>query len=473
MQQFYLQCLQFETILVRQHTHSGYEQMLNCTTCRALTIALANLLFMSVAVAASVPPGGLCTPEQFELERQRMAVLGHPIIEQARSEVRAVYADSPLARTRAGSQTLDAALDAQIAAMANRAVNNDPARPRLMWAANAAHEWQGLRVSNSGYGIENPDNVYRHSPIDGESTYVLRGRWHKGREPAQQSFTLYSNLPGMGAMNVEGSPVAAAFADPELDADGNFEITIGKGAIRGAGIDIALEQPVKVLIVRDTLADWRSQYAAELHIERVDGPAAPAPPSAAEMAAFTVELFSRTVPFWYDYDDKFIFSRPANTVNPPRNRPTGWGFSTSGHFEIPQGQALLVTLEPHGARYLGFQLADPWGVATEYVSATGSLNSHQVKPNTDGSISYVISAEDPGVHNWLNPSGLDRGIFAIRWQGLPAGVDDLSGAVPEIRLIEVERLQAELGEDAHPITATGRTAQLKERVSQYAVRLCR
>ncbi len=104
-------------------------------------------------------------------------------------------------------------------------------------------------------------------------------------------------------------------------------------------------------------------------------------------------------------------------------REGGWGFAASGQFQLQPDEALVVTLDTLGAKYVGFQLTDPWAISTDYIEHQGSLNNHQAVPNADGTFTYVIAARDPGVANWLDTSGLADGFFQIRWQKLPASTN--------------------------------------------------
>ena len=188
----------------------------------------------------------------------------------------------------------------------------------------------------------------------------------------------------------------------------------------------------------------------------------------AERAAWLIE---RTVPFWAEYNNALIYSRPVNTVATPRRRGGGWGFAISGHFKLTQEQAMLVTLDPKGASYLGFQLADPWGVGLEYVSQSGSLSAAQARPNSDGTISYVISLQDPGYHNWLDTSGLEQGIFAIRWQDVPADVTSAEGLVLNAEVIPLSELAESLPAEAAEITPAERARQQEARRLSFERRL--
>src|SRR5207247_1570169 len=49
------------------------------------------------------------------------------------------------------------------------------------------------------------------------------------------------------------------------------------------------------------------------------------------------------------------------------------------------------------------------------------LNKAQSLPNRDGSYTYVVSAVDPGVHNWIDTSGTHEGILTLRWAEFPGG----------------------------------------------------
>jgi len=70
------------------------------------TLLVACSLTGQPLSAEEVPPGGLCTQEQMQLEQQRMKLMDHPIIQATRKSVREIYEKSPLANTRAGAETL-------------------------------------------------------------------------------------------------------------------------------------------------------------------------------------------------------------------------------------------------------------------------------------------------------------------------------------------------------------------------------
>ncbi|MBW2425547.1 MAG: hypothetical protein JRG86_14945 [Deltaproteobacteria bacterium] len=442
------------------------------TVSHGLTV-IAGLFWLGPwAVSAQEIEAGptLGTSAQRELEAKMLEVLASYEVRHQRDLAKQVYAAHPLAATPDGAATLEAALDSITAAMVQTAVNDDPAHPSAFWAITAAHQWLGHAVPNSGYGIENPDNVYRHISMDGTSRYEIHGRM-PADPPTHLSFTLYASLPGTTEMNREGSPIRAALDEVEVDAKGRFVITVDPEPADGRANHIQSGEPTALLIARDTLSDWRRESPVSLEVRRVGGVSPEPMRTLQQMSERAAWLMERAIPFWLAYNDQMIYSRPVNAVQAPRRRGGGWGFATSGQFALAADEALVVTLDPLGARYLGFQLTDPWGVARDYVSRSGSLNASQARSNADGTITYVIAPADPGVHNWLDPDGLSRGIFAIRWQGVPPDVTSTEHAVRSVQVSELDTLGEALPPGTVFVGPEQRVGQRTERRMSYERRL--
>jgi hypothetical protein len=97
-------------------------------------------------------------------------------------------------------------------------------------------------------------------------------------------------------------------------------------------------------------------------------------------------------------------------------------------------EALVVTMNPLGAKYLSFQIADPWSITPDYSRFTNGLNNAQSKTNKDGTYTFVISPRDPGTWNWIDTQGLHMGLLLLRWQELSD--EPLSGQSDETRRTE-------------------------------------
>jgi hypothetical protein len=128
-------------------------------------------------------------------------------------------------------------------------------------------------------------------------------------------------------------------------------------------------------------------------------------------------------------------------------------------------------LSPLGAAYLGFQVADPWGIALDYVDRNGSLNQNQAKPNADGSYTYVISPRDPGVYNWIDTAGLTSGTYTLRWQALPKAVASAAEGVRSSAVVKMGMLQSLLPVGTVFVTPEQRKMQLVQRAASYGRRL--
>ena len=110
-------------------------------------------------------------------------------------------------------------------------------------------------------------------------------------------------------------------------------------------------------------------------------------------------------------------------MTPPRSTPGGLAtqFSSAGHFDLGEDQAMIVTVPAAGpatAPYQGIQLGSMWYVSLDYINHQTSLTADQARIDPDSQLRFVISERDPGVANWLELTGHRRGYVQIRWQRL-------------------------------------------------------
>jgi hypothetical protein len=419
----------------------------------------------------------LAKPGQRDREAQALRIYQRPELQEQLRIAKAQFAASPLAQIPDGKATIDRASEALALSAAYYAANSDAGHPFIFWGTNAAHRWMGLDVPSSGYGLDAPDNIYRSATFDGDGHYVVRGTIH-GTGPAQQSFVVYRGLPGVpGSMNSEGhmDELAGISTDTMvMDAKGNFTFTIDTDPANGRPNHLQVPRDLKgmMLVVRDSLADWSTELPYELTIERLDAPATPASPRNEDaLTAVAVSALAGNVPFWLNWFETYVHAKPLNDIPTPWKRVQGWGMTQQGRFTLQDGEAWLVTLDPLGARFFDFQISDPWTKAVEYVSRTGSFNSSQAAKNADGTITLVAAPSDPGVHNWLDTSGLKSGTFQVRWQGLPASVTSGEGAVRKVEVVLLSDLASHLPAGTRMVDKAGRAAQLAEREKTYARRL--
>ncbi len=125
---------------------------------------------------------------------------------------------------------------------------------------------------------------------------------------------------------------------------------------------------------------------------------------------------------------------------------------------LAPGEAVILETElPTERRYWNVQLNDELWNAVEYIYRQSSLNGHQARIDSDGRFRAVISLEDPGVHNWLDPGETLRGMLIGRWLGCS------SHPVPTLTRVPLPELRKHLPADIPTITADERAAQLRAR----------
>jgi hypothetical protein len=439
---------------------------------------LGSLLFASsfpyARAAADGPWSTLGTPDQIEKETLALRLLASAPVQAELRNLEAMYAQDPIAQMPQGSATLKSAAASMAMNACLGAVNKDPDRPVLLWGSNAAHAWHGLQVPRSGIVQDNPDNAYRSTPIDGSARYEIRGKI-KAPAPAQETFVLYSALPGSTEGQVkehlteEGS---VALNDIPVAPDGTFVVTVdaSPAAGRPGHLQTSPDARNASILIRDTMSDWATQNPVALTIERLSGPPVRPAPDEAALAADAAKLLRMTGKYWLDWEHRVFFSRPVNTFSLRFARGTGWGFTQAGHYALEKDEALVITVERRDAAYFALQLSDLWGPTVNYTERNGSLNQSQARPNADASYSFVVCVDDPGVHNWLDSGGLPAGMFQVRWQNLPANTTD-EGAIRTLKVIKLRDLKGELPPGAAWVTPKERTAQLAERRASYLRRL--
>jgi len=133
----------------------------------------------------------------------------------------------------------------------------------------------------------------------------------------------------------------------------------------------------------------------------------------------------------------FYLNLPVNTLTEPRPTPGGLAtqFSSAGHYELADDQAMIVTVPDAGkavAPYQGIQLGSMWYISLDYINHQTSLTADQARADPDGRLRFVISERNPGVANWLECTGHRRGYVQIRWQRLTRDLGPADGPQVEV-----------------------------------------
>ena len=166
-------------------------------------------------------------------------------------------------------------------------------------------------------------------------------------------------------------------------------------------------------------------------------------------------------------------SKPVNEFSFKIDRDTDGALRNQvyllGHFALPSfDHCIKLDVFLDGAKYFIAPITNIWGTTNNIVSKNGSLNNAQSKINADGTYTFILSVNDPGNFNWLDPSNLTEGILTLRWSGFPNEVVGQNLYVQSTLMLISDAL-IEVDEN-HKTSTKERESQLKQRRESYSWR---
>ena len=403
----------------------------------------------------------LHTADQEAAEKLALRLIERADIRAAREEARRATLADKIAKTLDGSLGLDRALDQWLLALAMREANGDPADPRVVWnVSNPPRAWFGHVYHGAAVAVDNPDNFNREIPIDGSGRYEIELRF--ASDPPQFSIVIEMEPEHHAGLGRNIGALTLQQLLPHADSEGRVTLTVGPG--EGGPLHLKNEPGRIQIYTRDSQPNWH-QRPAEVTVRRLDPPAAWQARTEDEIAATIIADLPAWVHFWSHFKDDFLGNPEPNRLVGPNGRDGNWGYLAGGRYHIADDEAVLVTLDPAGSYYTGFQVTDPWTIAPDPMHRLASLNRSQCTPNPDGTVTYAISLADPGVANWIDTCGLHEGWMLTRWQGVPADAA-LDRMIREVRLVKLDTIPGEIPR----ADLAGRRAQIAERARGFAKR---
>ncbi len=313
-------------------------------------------------------------------------------------------------------------------------------------------------------GLVNPDNLYESTPIRPGVEYVVRGT--RGTT-ADLVFQVYEGSPG-----VKGSlrGVSTLSADQlRVEPDGSFKIYVGPTP--RAHNWLRTDEGAGLLLVRWSYSDWATEQAGRADIIRVGSEGEPSPDYDAAVVERGIRAAGAAVPdaggFWLDFVSRirlFVSDNDVTALRETGGQGLEGQVSAMGKFALQDGEALIVTMPATDARYQGIQLGNFWFDALEWANRQTSLSRGQSRRAGDGRYYYVIAAEDPGVPNWLDTTGLSEGLLFIRFQGIATPIAE--DEAPTARLVRLDELREFLPPDTPVFDHAERRKQLAARQQQ-------
>ncbi len=331
--------------------------------------------------------------------------------------------------------------------------HDDPEQPVLGRLMDVTMPW----------GLDNPDCLYLYAPLASDGIYRIFGDRGTARH-----IDLQVNFGHFAEGDVSKWGTIASIDGKGLDTDehGHFELRLGGLGGDADGIQtLPLGDDAQFLLVRQYFDDWESERPADLLIER-DGSLLPAPPPTTRFVGEHLEKLIRWLDrgglLWESMSRGFVGMEPNSMIMHRADlaaeraglRGQTYGM---GNFHCAPGEAVLVEFEVPRCHHFGVALASEYWECIEFATRQSSLNRSQSVIDGDGFFRAVIAHQDPGVPNWLDPAGLQRGTLTVRFLD--------AEYTPDVRLERMDAgdLLAQLPADTPTITPEARQAALLRR----------
>ena len=307
----------------------------------------------------------------------------------------------------------------------------------------------------------NADTIYKSCLIGPGGSYVMKG----GRGTTRMMI-----LAQMGPDTLRTGkhhPVLGQgdFDTLAIDADGRFEVTISpERPADHAGDWWRLEPGCEKLMIRIVSCAWGIEREPRFGIARLDVDEAKGRVPAAELHRAFAEMPGIAAVCALAFPTHVEDLREQGFLNALKvfdvSQMSGLQGQSyyEGAYELADDEALISEVRiPERYRYWSIILTNDLYETTDWVNNQSSLNDMQGVVDDDGVFRTVISARDPGVHNWLDTAGYSSGAVQGRWFGASATPN------PTLRKVKLREVVAELPAGTRRIGITERATALRAR----------
>ncbi len=313
-------------------------------------------------------------------------------------------------------------------------LNSDPMEPMFS---------QPYRLHLLDWGGASPDSVYRRVMLRDDLTYRVHGRLGNAKYLS---------------MDLRQSRPSCTITPDQLDLDneGRFEFHLGGAKRKDRWWP--LNPGTNGLVAREFFDDWQEGVRSHLRIECLDVGAAPRlehNPSrvAAEFDVVGDWVLEGGIRYWIGRSQSLAKSRNQFLTSLHRTE-TKLPVTTFGWWDLQPDEGLIVELDDPNAAFWAMQLTTSLWSTLDYANRLTTYNLAQAAPDPDGKFRFVVAAKDPGVHNWLDTTGLQQGLIILRFcqaeRPLP----------PRAELVNLSELDVRL-----PVTARSNPAQRRAQIN--------
>ncbi|MBV6416412.1 MAG: hypothetical protein CMLOHMNK_00973 [Steroidobacteraceae bacterium] len=286
--------------------------------------------------------------------------------------------------------------------------NSDYADPRY---PELIHYFDPVRKQ----GGDNTDAVYVGATINGTDTYRITGDRGTARYFAVTAVE-------RGETPWGGKVAQTLFArDLEVQADGRFELICSPQPHPGNWLRTTPE--TFRVTFRQFFGDWERERPMKARIDRLTGdmspPAPPTPEKLAGQLLASAKWVNESIAFWMRMIA--MWKATPNTFRSYKQLAdraidaTPGGEPMIAYWMLPRDEALIVRVRPPECPYWAVEFGNFWWTSMDYRYRLSNTNCHYAQLEDDGELIVVIAHDDPGLPNWLDPSGYAEGYVTYRW----------------------------------------------------------
>jgi Protein of unknown function (DUF1214) len=307
----------------------------------------------------------------------------------------------------------------------------------------------------------NADTIYKSCMIEKGGSYVIRGDRGTVRmvilaQMGPDTLRTGKHHPLLGQID---------FDSLTIDNNGHFEVVISPERPTGhVGDWRELDPLCEKFMVRIVGCDWGVEREPRFGIARLDVDEAKGRPSAdtlhrnfGEMPGIAAVCALAFPTHVEDLRNEGFLNR-LKIFDVSQMSGLAGQFYYEGAYELADDEALISEVKiPAKVRYWSIILTNDLYETTDWYNNQSSLNDTQGVVDGDGVFRTVISARDPGVHNWLDTAGYSSGAIQGRW------FEASEKPMPKIRKVKLTEVARHLPQDTKFVTRENRALALRNR----------
>jgi len=130
------------------------------------------------------------------------------------------------------------------------------------------------------------------------------------------------------------------------------------------------------------------------------------------------------------------------------------------YWEVPEDEVLVIRGTPPVADYWAVEFGSYWWETMDYRYRMCSTNNHMATLEDSGELVLVVSHQDLGYANWLDPSAHQQGYITVRYLGandypipecLQMKQSELAEYLPEAKKVNADERKQQLTSRRHGV----------------------